>query len=176
MHYFFICSSGGLCQETSGRKMKRKCLRFVAFSFFSRPNNSIVLYRVYQGFRLNIGTKSKMIIFGSFLTTFDVINNFGVASLSYKIGWRPKPNHQSLTKSLIHTAACSVGNINRESTRRQNARWLNNSEIESRTSGTILPRPLTQMPFLLSCPDYFLEFPQINLAQTFSGPLKFSCV
>ena len=86
LHYFFICSSGGLCQETSRRKMKRKCLRFVAFSFFSRPNNSIVLYRVYQGYRPNIGKRNEMIIFGSFLTTLNVSNNFGVASLSSKIG------------------------------------------------------------------------------------------
>ena len=32
---------------------------------------------MYQGFRLNLGYRSKMIIFGSLLATFEVNNAFG---------------------------------------------------------------------------------------------------
>ena len=36
----------------------------------------IALYRVYQGFRSDLGKNSKMIIFVSFLTTFNMSNSF----------------------------------------------------------------------------------------------------
>ena len=41
---------------------------------------------MYQGFRLSLGRISEMIIFGSFLTTFDVSNIFRAAGAVANIG------------------------------------------------------------------------------------------
>ena len=130
MHYFLICSSGGLCQETSGRKMKRKCLRFVAFFFFLLcPNNSIVFYRVYQRFRLNIGKRNEMIIFKSLLTSFVVASViFGEVS-EIGLSLRPRSITKfSLFKSLTHVRSSVIKFSNSNSCEYQDPLWRTNNQ------------------------------------------------
>ena len=65
-------------------------------------------YRVYQGFRPNLGKRTKMVICGSLLTTFKVSGIFKAAGTGATIGMNLKSNHQiksiklKLFKSLIH--------------------------------------------------------------------------
>ena len=59
------------------------------------------LYRVYQGFRLNLGKRREIIIFGSLLTTFNVSNKFWVGRSLPKIGLSLNPNQGTLTPFFI---------------------------------------------------------------------------
>ena len=70
------------------------------------PHLKINRYRVFQGFRLNLGKGSNLIIFESFLTSFEASR-----SSRTKIDTIVKSNHQiksSLSKSLIRTLVLVV--------------------------------------------------------------------
>ena len=71
---------------------------------------------VYQGFRLNLGKRSEMIIFGSLLTTFEISSSILWGTRVSSENWLELKNqttklfqfNSSLSESLIHTVFCGI--------------------------------------------------------------------